>query len=639
MTTSKATAAEAPAVPRQRTGHYIDRGAAALIDQAPAALLALLAAGVPLFVWARAQDQVAIPRLFATGLLTGLALIALAVMPAAALRWRALRLPLSLLAAILAVAALTTATGVDTGNSLFGERYRYQGLLPLVMYALLFIAAMLATARARTPLLLVAGIFVGGTLAAGYAVLQKLGLDWVDWTGVPPGRVGGAFGQPNVLGVQLVTAGFASLALWSQARGRQRDVVAAGIGVMFAALLLTLSRGAWAGALTGALVFCSLWLIARGSADSPMRAPPTGGRSVISGAAFVGALALAVAGAAALAPSARHTLARALSLDSRGDASVSAHTGLWHTSLEMVRDRPLLGGGPESFSSLFAAYRTADQPEIGTADVRPESAHNFFLDQAVGLGLPGAALVVVFIGSTLVLAWRLTRGDPARRSYAMPLIAAVCAYYAAVFFSFSEAMTGWLPWLLLGALIGTAESEDQSPDATGDGPGTTLHIALRSAAIALAAALLIGSGAVMLADLEAGQAERDAAAGQTGAAVSHARRATQLNPLDRQYLDDLAAYDEDAAAAGVPGALADALAAYRRVDARFAATTYGVLGEARVMARLWQEDPSAIGIDAINARLEDAARLDLFNAPARRAIAEIYASIGEPGRAAPYLAP
>ena len=427
-----------PAVPAAASGpwHAVHRFVGISSRHGALAVLALLAAGVPLLVWGSLGNQVVTPRLAGTALLTGVACIALATTRAPHLDVRRVRVALALLAALVAWSALATTLGVDRGGSLLGEFDRFQGLLPQLLYATLLVVAMFATVRAGTSRLLLIGIFTGAVLVGGYAVIQRLGLDWVQWTGIPGGRIGSAFGQPNVLGVELATALPASFGLWPGASPRQRPAIAVGCAVISAALLFTLSRGAWVGAGVGLAVFAVLVVADRLRADTTHteRAPTpdscTRTSAVLSRASesllVVTAIGAVVLGALMLVPASRSSLdnaaARARSSANLRDTSVSAHVGLWRTALEMVRDRPLVGAGPDAFSSLFAAYRTPDQPGIGTANVRPESAHNFFLDQAVSTGVPGLAIMLALIIATAVAALRKTRGDRQRRMFAIGMV-------------------------------------------------------------------------------------------------------------------------------------------------------------------------------------------------------------------------
>ncbi|HEX5478178.1 MAG TPA: O-antigen ligase family protein [Dehalococcoidia bacterium] len=633
-------ASPAAAAPR---GDAFARGVAAASVQAPAWILALLAAAVPLFWQTHAEDQVVIPRLAATGVLTGLACIAVASSAGRPVRWRVAEGPLLLLLALVLWSALATAAGLDIGNSLMGEARRYQGLLPLLMYAALMVAAMVATARLGSPRVLLAGVFIGGVLAALDAVLQRFDAHWLlvhifrepaaGWYGLPVGRYGASFAQPNVLGAELVTAGLASFGLWRDAPAVQRNLLAIGWAVMLAALLFTYSRGAWVGLVVGLIVLGTLFAFERDALRARVRAGFRQREALRAAAPYVvGAVAMVavLAGTMAILPGGRRAYARAASAANPHDASISAHTGLWWTSMKMIRDRPLVGGGPESFSTIFAAYRTPDQPEFGTSNVRPESSHNYFIDQAVGLGIPGLAIVVALIGGTMIAGLRATRGDGRARWYAIALCGAIAGYYVTVFFSYGEAMTGWLPWLLMGALLGVAVSAAREPVAADHRAEMSLRRAepfVRAGALAFGVVLVAAAALVFEADRLAAQAGTLSGQHEYAAAADRARQASKLNPLDRAYLYDVGAYEESAADTD-PTALGRALDAYHTVDARFAATTFGVLGEARVMARMYASG-QPVDINKIDALLVEGARLDPYNADAQQQIASIHDIIGD----------
>lgn len=293
----------------------------AIAEHAPLGSLALLAAGVPLFVWGSLADQVVTPRLAATALLTGLACVGLALRRGRRIDLAPVLGPLALLAMLVVWSALATALGADRGGSLLGEYLRFQGLLPLVMYALLLLTALLVTAAGAgsgdaTPARALVGAVFGGAVAvAGYAIIQRLGLDWVRWSGIPPGRVGSAFAQPNVLGVELATALVASFGLWRGRSRWQRAVALGGRTAILAALLFTLSRGAWVGAAVGMTSYVAFALApqisARGRRQPPMRRP----RITTAGVARAGiavlpvvAVVVALAGAFVVGPGGRRAL-------------------------------------------------------------------------------------------------------------------------------------------------------------------------------------------------------------------------------------------------------------------------------------------------------------------------------------------
>ena len=584
----------------------------------PSLPLVLLAAGSPLFVWSALRDQIVMPRLAATAWLTGASLIALSAVGAwQRVDWRRCRWPLGLLGAGVAVAAITTAFGADPLRSLLGQDLRYQGLLPIVMYALLMLAALAATTHYGTARPLLVGVFAGGALAAAYGLLQRLHLDWVHWTGLPPGRVGGAFAQPDVLGIELVCAAACATCLWPAAGARLRAVILAGVGLMVVVLLLTLSRGAWVGgAIAGAVLLA--FYAPRFHRD----------RIVLYGAVA----AVIVAAAAVALPSGRAVIERAISTSNFGDKSITQRVGLWRTSLDMAADSPILGAGPDAFPVLFPAFRTIDQPGIGTANVRPESSHDVFLDVLVDRGVVGLA---VFLGLIAACVWMAVRALPALdeggRAAIIGMLVALAGYFGATFFSFSEAMTGWIPWLLMGAIVGTASS------VAGDDGEPVTGRALPFVQFGAAAAgivLIILAGMAIIGDLYDGRAERSLQAGDFVGAVQEARTATHWDPLRPEYLLDLGGAEETAATVDPAGHAQKAVDAFHLLNSRFEPTAFSLIAEAQADARLSFASPA--DRERVFALLERAVRADPNNADVRHGVAEFYLSVGEDGRAQPH---
>ncbi len=639
----------------------------------PVHLLALLAAAVPLAVVEPFYDQVAMPRLAATVALTGLALLLLALRGGFAPSRRLVREPAVLaLLAFLAIQTLATALGVDPIGSLFGEFQRYQGILVLIAYAALAVATALAVsrpsplaqrtgrgaggegARARSATPLLWGLTAGGAAAATYAALDALGLDWLKWDTRAPDRLGGLFGQPNVLAIQLVVSACAAAALLRSVSGWRRDGLAAALGLMAAALVLTYSRGGWVGAGVAAVTFLGL--------QAPLR------RSHILRLA---PLALAAVALLAVVPQGRSVLDSAVA---RGQSTVdvrgqSTRLGLWKNALEMATDRPLVGAGPDAFSVLFPEYRDEGQAGVESRNVRPESAHNIWLDQLVGGGIPGllafAALAAIVLWKGGRTALRLAPG-PDRYAFA-GLVAAFAGYLTAASFAFAEAMTGWLPWLVGGAIIGLTWARDASPtearkrlpesvpivrtpvlprkrprfrvagfqvwmlpspSALGEGlgvraaaianalkrlrpaPATAI---VRTALAALGLLLVAGALTLSLADLRAGQALRAATRED---AVRDARTATRLNPLHPGYLLSLARLQSSG---DTTAGYADAAATFHRHNQRFAPTAYSLVAEASALIAAGEP----VEGERVARLLAQAQQLDPHNAEMHAAIASL----------------
>src|SRR5437588_3479 len=145
---------------------------AARLDRVAVWVLRTGAVALPLAVWPPGYDVFVLPKLALLRLLVltlaGLRLAAWAVAGRPAWRRTPLDLPLAL---FVASAALSAALAVNVGVAVFGTYYRYEGLLTIACYALLFWLAVQAIDRreART---LVRCLLLGGYVVALLAAVQ-----------------------------------------------------------------------------------------------------------------------------------------------------------------------------------------------------------------------------------------------------------------------------------------------------------------------------------------------------------------------------------------------------------------------------------------------------------------------------------
>ena len=172
---------------------------------------------VPCVFTTRLEAVFVVPKLAVlwAALAAGLVLIALRVLVTAALPrgpgwiWY-VDVPV---AAFLVLNVAAWAFSTDRVQSLYGERLSYQGLLTLLLYVGFFAFARLTIADDRGLRLLTWAVAGGATLVAGYALVQKAGLDPI-WEGfLPGGRVFSSIGQANALAAYLVLAIPVTLAL------------------------------------------------------------------------------------------------------------------------------------------------------------------------------------------------------------------------------------------------------------------------------------------------------------------------------------------------------------------------------------------------------------------------------------------
>lgn len=183
-------------------------------------------------------------------------------------------------------------------------------------------------------------------------------------------RVTGPFPHTNDFSAYLCLAvfAFAAAAAASKGRGARLFFVLAGLTLALACLALTYSRGAW---LAVVLAFL-LWAALR--------------RSVWP----VALVALFAAGAYLQSPFL--FAERMRSLASFGGGTVSERRILWSESVDMIRAKPLLGFGVNTYSRNVAAFKDPTRP------TDRQYAHNGYLQIAAETGLLGLAsfLAAVF---------------------------------------------------------------------------------------------------------------------------------------------------------------------------------------------------------------------------------------------------
>lgn len=237
---------------------------------------------------------------------------------------------------------------------------------------------------------LVAGVVAGIALSQTGSLTSRLG------GSVVSGRLQGLFSQPNELG------GFCALALpiaivtARHAENRLRRVLLlASTAAITVALVLSLSRGAWSGALAALVVLVVLL--------------PDTRRAVT---AVVLALVAAVAGATFL-PQTNTVPAvlgsRLQSLTGGAGEPYDARPQIWAQAIRLAGQHPWLGVGPGGYQ------QQSRLPAAGLYANPPEHAHDIFLTVLAEQGIVGALALSAMVLALAVTGVRILmpgRGNP-----------------------------------------------------------------------------------------------------------------------------------------------------------------------------------------------------------------------------------
>jgi O-antigen ligase len=249
--------------------------------------------------------------------------------------------------------------------------------------------------------------WVLGSLTAVSAFIAAIGLtnlgnmEVVLGGAVAEGRLNGAFDDPNQLGAFAAMTLFPAIGLIGGCRTKGRKLlVAVAIVLIGAALLLSLSRGAWVGVLVG---FIFLVVTVREFRRLLLMV----GIPVLIVAAALGAFAPD-------APQVQVVQARLKSFTIL--SPYDAREQIWAEGWREMNENPLTGVGPGSFP--VASIRSGSS----TSTVFAEHAHSILFTWGAETGVPGVLVILGFIVSLAVTGRRAIKAA-ARRARTQDRIA------------------------------------------------------------------------------------------------------------------------------------------------------------------------------------------------------------------------
>ncbi|MBI3943721.1 MAG: O-antigen ligase family protein [Chloroflexi bacterium] len=254
------------------------------------------------------------------------------------------------------------------------------------------------------PWVLIDALVAAGWLVAGVGLFSFLFLgDVIRAEGVL--RLRSVYGSPNNTALFLERVLPFTIVFLFGPGGRRRNLyLAAGVFILLA-FFLTLSRGGLLLGLPAALLVMG-WMRSR--------------------KALLAALAACLVVVVALLPLAGTARLSSLLNPTAGTGGV--RLALWRSALEMIRDHPVLGVGPDNFLPL---YRDRYIKPEGQQEPDLSHPHNWFLDFWLRLGILGPWLFILLAGVTLFRCHRLARGsDPPRHFIPVAVAGAIAAVLA-----------------------------------------------------------------------------------------------------------------------------------------------------------------------------------------------------------------
>jgi O-antigen ligase len=339
----------------------------------------------------------------------------------------------------LALIIFSTLVSIDFTRSLHGRPLRWEGLITLGCYIVIFLgASKYYTFSYRHVYILLFSI----SLIAVYGIAQYFGFDpipqdsiRVDWKDFAFGTTG----NPNFLGSLLTLALPITSGCYIYTRKKIHLIASA---LFFTALLCSETRGAWIGTFMAGLMLI-VFLIINKVNLKPLFTLLLIFTIIIFGLNRYNNFETR-ARFTSIIDDARSVAEKAPEYEKAGSTRIF----VWKKTLMLIKSKPLTGYGPDTLDIPFMKnFRSEVNKYYGNMVV--DKAHNEYLQIAVTIGIPGLLVYLLFILSVFIKALKTHRGNP----IVIILLCSTLGYWIQAFFNISVVSVAPVYWGLMGILM------------------------------------------------------------------------------------------------------------------------------------------------------------------------------------------
>ncbi len=373
---------------------------------------------------------------------------------------------------------LSTIFSLNPAMSLFGCYKRYEGLLAITCYIVIYYLTVNFIKTKRQVLGILTSILIVGTISGGYALVQHFGMDPLSWESFNPWRIISFFGNPvfyTVYALMSLLIGFglylyigkekdevkqhAPKPVIQKAKKKKKiEVIAAAqpapspflgnIGLTIiacCALLITYwgfalgnTRGCYLG-LFGAtfMFFCLIGKKILKMDKKKLIALGIGlfvlffyYNIMVKESSVIGRFAGLFVKEDVSKLSSVEKAIRAQTPIKGVNIVMPWRIFIWKSAIESIKDYPVFGTGPDTMGLVFPKYLQKIFPKDGKGPIEFEDrTHQDFLDHAVARGSIGAFIYIWGIACFLLLTWKFYRHSTiAGRPIILGLAASVIGY-------------------------------------------------------------------------------------------------------------------------------------------------------------------------------------------------------------------
>ncbi|MDP3794512.1 MAG: O-antigen ligase family protein [bacterium] len=337
---------------------------------------------------------------------------------------------------------ISAVAGLDPRMSFWGDFERMWGFLTLAHFFAFFLV-LSTTYDTKDWLRLFQVNLAVGSLVALYGIAQRLNFPFVEQPGLD--RIIATLGNASYVGAYMILMGASALYLFVVRPVTERWWYALAGLLAATALVLSVTRGAYLGALTGVgLLLAAVTYLAK---DGRVRR----WLFVLTAGAVVAALLLILFRTGPVIQGNRY-LRRLTEFDLSSNTAQTRFIG-WRAALNGFYERPLFGWGEENYIVAFNKSFTARFYSLAPTETYFDRAHNQFLDTLVSEGIFGFLSYVSIYIFTILGAVGLWRRSALDSATFLLLVITPVAYAVQDFFVFDTLG----PFMLLLILFGFGE--------------------------------------------------------------------------------------------------------------------------------------------------------------------------------------
>lgn len=345
---------------------------------------------------------------------------------------------------------------IDRNMSVFGYYSRFNGgILSLISYSLLYFA-FTSNLNKKETIIILKTIVASTILVLIYAILQKAGIDKNIWVQDVQARVFSTFGQPNWLAAFLVLTFPIVIAISFRESKKQNYYLALSL-VYFIVILFTKSRSGIIGFIFADTLF---WLKLTLSDKKTLKTKPL----VIYHFLI---LAIVAVFGTPWTPSISSLLAKkgvvqetknTTSLETGGTESGEIRKIVWKGAIQIWKDHPVFGTGPETFALSYFKYKPKEHNLTSEWDFVYNKAHNEYLNYLANTGTVGFLSYLVLIIASLYLMLPRKKEDNYLKT---ALASGYVGFLITNFFGFSVVATNLLMFLFPAFAITLNKEEEK----------------------------------------------------------------------------------------------------------------------------------------------------------------------------------